>query len=550
MPNGCSSCGNPLKRSARADALLAKFGEPAPKLCFICGQKRRLAFRNGTKLYRRTCDATGESIISMYAPEKPYKVYKTEAWWSDSWDPRSYSRDVDFNRPFFGQFRELQLHVPRLALIDIKSENSPYCNMSMGNKNCYLICGGDFNQDCMYGVFGMHNKSVTDCDSSNHNERCYALFNSFTCYDSQYIVDSQNCNNCAFVSDCIGCTDCILCTNLRKKSYCIRNVQYSKDDYEREKATLLAGSYKQQQDNWREFLDLRSKRIVKYANILSSEDCVGDYISGSKNCDNCFDAWDCEDMADVILGSKAKDAYCSGCVGERSSLCYDMQSPVGSYEARHSYAVFDSSFIEYCDFVGNSRNLFGCSNMRGAKYCILNKQYSEEEFKALRGRLIEHMKKTNEYGEFFPPECSCFAYNESTAHEYFPLTKDEALAQGFTWSETPERIPEATKSVPAARLPDAIGDIPDDIINWAIESEQSGRPFKIIKQELEFYRAHNLPVPHLHPDERHALRMTLKNPLQLWERKCAKCSEDIKTSYAPDRSETVVCEDCYLKEVY
>ena len=35
----------------------------------------------------------------------------------------------------------------------------------------------------------------------------------------------------------------------------------------------------------------------------------------------------------------------------------------------------------------------------------------------LRDKIIEHMKKTREWGQFFPKEHSCFSYNESTAHE-------------------------------------------------------------------------------------------------------------------------------------
>ena len=59
----------------------------------------------------------------------------------------------------------------------------------------------------------------------------------------------------------------------------------------------------------------------------------------------------------------------------------------------------------------------------------------------------------------------------------------------------------------------------------------------------------NLPIPHLHPDERHKDRMALRNPRKLWKRTCDKCVKEIETSYAPDRPEKVYCEECYLKEL-
>ena len=76
--------------------------------------------------------------------------------------------------------------------------------------------------------------------------------------------------------------------------------------------------------------------------------------------------------------------------------------------------------------------------------------------------------------------------------------------------------------VQATELP-AIKDTTDDILNKAIICEITGRPFRIVKMELDFYRRHNLPLPHRHPDQRHLERMQLKNPRKLRDRQCGKC---------------------------
>jgi len=154
------------------------------------------------------------------------------------------------------------------------------------------------------------------------------------------------------------------------------------------------------------------------------------------------------------------------------------------------------------------------------------------------------------FGEFFPAEQSPFAYNETTAMEYFPLTEEEVLRRGLKWKNQTDEPPKVDRIIPAHQLPNAIDDIPDDILNWAIECKATGRPFRIIKQELDLYRAMRLPIPHLHPDERHRRRMALRNPRKLWQRKCAKCGKEIRTTYAPERPEIVYCEACYLAEVY
>ena len=32
--------------------------------------------------------------------------------------------------------------------------------------------------------------------------------------------------------------------------------------------------------------------------------------------------------------------------------------------------------------------------------------------------------------------------------------------------------------------------------------------------------------------------------------KCGTCGKEMETSFSPERKERVVCEECYLKEVY
>jgi CxxC-x17-CxxC domain-containing protein len=71
-----------------------------------------------------------------------------------------------------------------------------------------------------------------------------------------------------------------------------------------------------------------------------------------------------------------------------------------------------------------------------------------------------------------------------------------------------------------------------------------------LKQELDFYRKHNLPIPRRHPEQRHLDRIALKNPKKMFDRKCDKCGKTIKTSYYPNTEELVYCEECYNKEIY
>ena len=105
-----------------------KFQIPTPTLCPEERQRRRLSFRNERKLYRRQCDASKKSIISIYSPDKPYKVYDQKIWRSDARDPMEYGMDFDFTRNFTEQFGDLMMKVPRLSLVTKMNENSDYVN--------------------------------------------------------------------------------------------------------------------------------------------------------------------------------------------------------------------------------------------------------------------------------------------------------------------------------------------------------------------------------------------------------------------------------------
>ncbi|MEK9159939.1 MAG: hypothetical protein AAB383_04380 [Patescibacteria group bacterium] len=542
----CKQCNRPYEITSEDEGFYKKFSARDLGRCFECSQKNHLALRNARCLYHRKCDATSEDTISMYSPDKPYKVYKSDHWYSDAWDAMDYGQDFDFSRSFFGQLKELQLKVPRLALSNINAMNSDYCNSSYGNKNCYLIFGGDNNEDCMFGTLCMKNTRSLDLDFSNFNELSYMLADCFQCYNTQFAIDSKSCTDSAFLSDCTSCSDCILCSNLVNKSYCILNKQYSKEEYFLKKAELLNGTYSQQKQLFDSFKALLGERIVKYAHTVSCQNCSGDYIKNSKNCTMCFNVTDSEDLRNIVFANKSKDCFNSSMLGDNSELAYETVSAYRAYNVQFSFFVIDSSNIEYCDVAINSKDLFGCVGMRNKQYCIFNKQYSKEDFEYLRTKIIEHMKKTGEWGEFFPKTFSCFAYNETTANVYQPMTKERALAEGYTWKDEDHK----KVHIPSSPLPDKIEDVSDSILKEILLCEGCQKNYRIISQELQFYRAQRLPIPHLCSECRQGVRKDLLNPRQLWQRPCDSCGSSMQTTYSPKRPEKVYCEACYLKTVY
>ena len=528
-----------------------KYQIPIPTFCPDCRSQRRLSFRNERKLYKRKCDFTWKNIISMFSPEKDCKIYEQREWWSDKWNWLDYWKEFKFDKSAFGQFNKLCNSTPYISLLSASSENCEYTHLADNNKNCYLVFMSWENEDVSYWYWLNDCKNSFDISCSSLCEGCYFVDNCQNCNKVFYSINSENCRNSYFLDNCIWCSDCFLCNNLRHKKYCFNNEQLTEAEYGNKLKQVELWNYSNIQNLFKKFLDESMKSIKKFNISKNSEACSWDYLFNSKNCNNCFIVSDCEDCKYMEWVLKAKNSYDVSAFWKPWELLYEVNNVgLNSFNVKFSSFCYWLSDSFYCNFCFYSKNLFLCSWLKHKQYCILNKQYSKEEYEILVPRIIEHMKSTWEWWEFLPTKLSPFAYNETVSQEYFPLSKEEVLSKGWRWKDDDDYVQNVSKIIPAEKLPNNINDIPDDVLNWAIKCEVTWRPFMLIPQELKFYRENSIPIPHLHPDERHEARMKLRNPRKLYDRQCMKCSKDIQTTYSPDRQEIVYCEKCYLKEVY
>jgi hypothetical protein len=528
---------------------------PTPTLCPTCRFIRRLAWKNERKLYSRPCDLCKQPTISIYSVDKPYTVYCRDCWWSDRWDPLECGRDFDPNRSFFDQYKDLLLAVPKQAVHqNNNAENCTYTTSTTRNRNSYLISSAGYNEDCFYGIFMPRNKNCTDNTHVMDSELCYECIDTEKGFHLLFCQNTRGCTNSAFLYDCHECSDCFFCYGLRGKQYVFRNEQLTKEEYEKKMSAISLQSFQVAQSLREEFQQF----IIPYPRLYyegqHNEDITAcNHIFNSKNCRECYDADFLEDCRCCSWFNNAKDCqdvYAFGYAGDE--LCYECME-IGSHATRLISCMhcWDSvSDLLYCCACHTSHNLFGCTGLKRKEYCILNTQYTQEEYEQIVPTIIEKMIADGEWGEFFSPTFSHFGYNETMAMDFFPAEKNQILAQNWLWSDLEDEVPNVEKVIPAEHLPDKIDDIPDDILNWAIRCKATNRPFRIIAQELDFYRKMRLPIPHFHPDERHRQRMALRNPRTLWARTCNKCGKEIQTTYDPERPEKVLCEECYLKEVY
>lgn len=543
----CNSC----QRQFEIDSDDLRFYEsmqvPEPDLCPFCRQQQRMTFRNEINLFHRKCDLTGKQILAMYAPDSPFKVYDHEEWWKDSWDPMDYGRDFDFSRPFFEQFAELDQAVPRMSLIVGESENSYFTNYAIRDKNCYLVSTADDDEECYYGRFCDRNFRCMDTDYTYDSRFCYETLNahkSTACYFSQKI---DSCSDLYFCYDMRNCHNCIFSSNLRNQTYMVFNKKVSKEEFESIKKELDLGSWDgvcAAKNKAKEFLETMPR---KYLETVQCEDSVGDYLKSCKNAKMCFDGYELEDTKYCTNVFRIKDCYDWDFVGLDSERCYNMASSAGrNVNCRFCMNTWEGCVdMTYCDMCLYDEKCFGCVGLRRKKYCILNKQYTKEQYEELVPKIIDHMKRTGEWGQFFPINLSPFAYNDTVAFEYFPLTKDEVLTRGWKWRDAEAR----QNQMQARVMPDNIRDVKDSFVEEILQCESCAKNFKIVPQELKFLRELNFPIPRKCWICRHKDRMMMKNPRVLYPRECSQCTAAISTTYSAERKEPILCEKCYLDSV-
>ena len=456
----CTKCESGFEITDKDLQFYAKLNLPTPTFCPICRVQRRMTWRNDRTFYIRKCDKSGKQIISIYPTHSQFTIYHPDEWYSDSWNAMDYGQEFDFSRPFFDQWEELMLKVPRLGIDIVNCENSDYCNYCGDDKNCYLDIAGEENEDCYYDLFTKHSKNCVDCTFAYNSELCYEAISCYNCYNVRHSMYLDNCNDCFFCFDLKGCKNCIFSNNLRQKEFYIFNKPHSKEEYEKKLKELKLDSYEgltEAKRIWKEAMGCAVHRDMYNTN---SENCTGNNIKNSKNCHYVFNASNCEDSKYLFDVLDVKDCYDMSYSLYKPEVACDIISTLNMRFSAFCMASHYCSESFYCDQCNNSSNLFGCIGLNHKKYCIFNKQYSREEYFELLPKIIEKMKRDGQWGEFFPSAISPFGYNETVAQEYYPLDKVSAETSGFKWRDEESK---GFYDGPKYIIPDEISEVDDDL---------------------------------------------------------------------------------------
>ncbi len=542
----CQNCKQEFRIEPEDRIFYERFGIPAPDECHRCIWKHLMAFWVFGKFRKTKSALSGKTIITTFGEKTKFPLYDRTEWISDSWDPLSYGKEYDLNRSFFEQFKELQDRVPHPHQSGTNNLNSDWCDDVWNSKNCYLIRGLLDCENLYYGCRNIRCKNSIDLVFCFDMDLSYDCAYCFKCYNVRHSFDARDSIESAFLYDCRNVQNCFMCWNLRNKQYYILNKPYSKEAYFEEMKKYNLRSRSRIEELKKEFAQILAREAIHRSSYnVKAVNSKGNFLEECKNCYDCYFIEYSENNRHMFRGGFIKDSiYGVGTIVEKALYSVVDNKSYDTIATMHCDNCRYSAYLDYCE---ECEYCFGCVSLRKKKYCILNKQYSEEEYKTLLPKIKESMIGKGEWGKFLPYSMAYGGYNSSVASLYFPATEEDVKQWGGIWERAYEKV---SSGIPGNTLPDMIDDVSEDISQKQILCPRTGWHFNIAPGELQFYKAQGIPLPQHHFDIRILDLFKQLTAVTLFSGTCSFCKKDITHYYPPEWGyKKIACVECYQQQV-
>lgn len=457
------------------------------------------------------------NVISKYPVSGRVKVVSLKEYNEQRDWFCTYGKDFILGKDFFTQFQELYSVVPTSNVLHIwNNENCEYCETAVHTKDAYLSSIiTQWTEKAFYSdvVREWCRNVFNSCYVQYSSENIYCCLGIETSYNIFYSRFIKNSNNIWFSANLIWCSECIFCNWLENKKFCIDNKQLDEQEYFKQKKEILAKKS--------EFLSWYKKLInIKWINY-NSTNVVGNFIVESENVENAFVVMKMKDARNVVL------TWCIETTNEiyDAFLWWNIKNYIVwvdncGWWSEHIYLsshIWFSSNIYYSIGMDSCSFCFWCVGLKNKHYCILNKQYSKEEWYIKVDEIFQNMEGNLTLWAFFPPRINPFYFNDTFWALLSNSTlKDDIIKEWYLWRD------ESIKT-DISNLVDTIktGELEkfqsfDKDWKWVISNEIIAKNiidkdlniYKIIPEELSFLQKYSLPIPDIHWVDRRKLHFS------------------------------------------
>ncbi|MFH1404854.1 MAG: hypothetical protein ABIH21_02030 [Patescibacteria group bacterium] len=506
-------------------------------------------FANGIAMWKNKHAETGKELFSYVHPDSVVPVVTDKEW-----HEREYiqnEKELDPQEPFFEQFEWLLMKSPIGAMLDEGSNKGCFGVELIESTNCYLTFHAlkglrvyeSMNamncQDCINVINSYH---LTDTAYVNHCLRLHGCIYAFECYES---------SNSSFIFDCRNCESCFGSTNKRNKKYLWWNEQLSEQEWKKRRAEVDLGSLTQFEKNKNRFYQMMQEQAVWPENFsVRSNDCSGDYLTDCVDLKKGFSEKGTKHCFWTMFGQENEHTYFNMWTG----FATNVYSSNGSKNSNRTICCHYCKYcqnMEYSFLCFNCEVCFGCINLKRKKFCIFNKQYSEDGYWQCVDEIKCAMLDRGEYGKFFPAKYSPMGHEYAFGELFEGHTNQELESFGAPRYDTSvgEIVNEdEVSAIKADELPDNINDVDDKFIGKPIYDAQAKRLFSFVAPEIDLMKRLHVPPHREHVFSRLRFITQHSNLMTTEQGVCAKCNKEIqlnKNNVFENRK--VYCIEDYLK---
>ena len=474
---------------------------------------------------------TGKSILSTIHPATKIPVLEDLEWYDR--DFSEFGKELDLEKIFLDQYYELSRAVPRPAHDNIIQPENSIAFLSIGDQDSYFVMASKTKR-CFYTSNAFDCEDSAEITMGKHVKESYNVLNSTRLFRCNFVRDCFDCIDCSFAFDCRNCEHCFGVANKRNKKYLWFNEQLSQQEWEKRRKEVNLLSYQVRKEYEQRFTGFLKEQAIWPENVnINTENSTGEYLENTTNAHECYHIRGGSrdlDHVTFCLGAPSHNcAYCGGATG--SSDCYYTCGVGSCKDAKFCMNfVFGCQNVEYCERCNDCENCFGCVGLVRKKFCILNKQYSEEEYWSVLDDLKCKMFESGEYGEI--PNLRFSTQHWTGLWDFYDIDKETALKLG---ADDFDLLSEGAEG-------------PDVVVENSILDKEIGRRYSYLKPELELYRKLGVAAPKKHPRSRMLDLVLLLNKPEFLKSECKKCEKEVmiaKNITFPDR--TIYCKSCYHK---
>jgi hypothetical protein len=287
---------------------------------------------------------------------------------------------------FFKELQRLMDYFPKRSTFVLNCENTELANQSFYCKNSSYAFDDSRCNECVYTYDCAACSNCIDCDYGVESQLCYESVDPIRCFNCNFVDDSSDLNDCDYCSRCKNSHDLFGCYKLDNASFCIFNRKMTEQEY-KDKVKI----YK----TWpaEKVFKVLTEMKLRYPLTQTRENnnensSYGNYFFFNKNSYMMFDAShneDCCYLYDSFYNRKIMDATYSSKDNELSYQIVDSARLFNCDYTVFSNSCQDSSYLFDCFGL---KHCLGCVKMDYKEYCILNRQFSPEDYEKISKQIL------------------------------------------------------------------------------------------------------------------------------------------------------------------